>query len=110
MGVGDVEQGVGWGGLARNVPWFSSTSCLGPHCSKCVEGSLVNNGPVNVFTIYWGPEEYLLAWGKLWESTSSVGLMKLGTLCLLVGGEVVSDSLHIYWLAGSTRVVECPIA
>ena len=42
--------------------------------------SLVNNGPRDVLTIYWGPEEYLLAWGELWASMSSVGLIELGTL------------------------------
>ena len=71
--------------------------------------SLIDNGPRDVFTIYLGPEEYLLAWGGPWESMSSMDLIKLSTLCLLVGEEVVSDSLHIYWLAGSTRVLECPI-
>ena len=28
-------------------------------------GSLVNDGPRDVVTIYWGPEEYFLAWGEL---------------------------------------------
>ena len=62
----------------------------------------------DIFTICWGPGEYLLAWGEFWESTNSMDLIKLGTLCLLVR-EVVSDSLYIDWMAGSTRVLEHPI-
>ena len=72
-------------------------------------GILVDDSPRDVFSIYWGPEEYLLASGELWESMSSMGLIKLGTLCLLVREEVVSDSLHFDWLAGSTGVLEHPI-
>ena len=30
-------------------------------------------------------------------------LIELGTLCMLAREEVVSDSLHIDWLAGSTE-------
>ena len=71
--------------------------------------SLVNNGPRDIFTIYQRPEEYLLAWGEFWESMNSMGLIKLGTLCLLVREEVVSDSLHIDWLAVSTGAMEHPI-
>ena len=39
---------------------------------------------------------------------SSVGLVKLGTLALLVREEVVSDSPHVDWLGGRTRALEHP--
>ena len=72
-------------------------------------GSLVDDGPRDIFTIYWGPEEYLLAWGEFWENMNFLGLVKLGTLCLLVREGLVSDSLQIDWLAGSIRALEHPI-
>ena len=34
---------------------------LGLYVVAVQHGSLVNDGPGEVFTIYWGPEEYLLA-------------------------------------------------
>ena len=79
------------------------------HIVAMWHGSLVNDGLRDIFTINWGPEEYLLAWGEFWKSTNSMGPVKLGTMCLLVREEVVSDSLHIDWLAGSTRKLEHPI-
>ena len=82
---------------------------LGLYVVTAQHGSLVNDGPRNVFTIYQGPQEYLLACGELWESTSSMGRVELCVLCLFVGKEAVSHSLHIHWLARSTRMLEHPI-
>ena len=79
---------------------------LGLYMVAAWHSSLVDDGPGHIFTIYQGPEEYLLPWCEFWESTNSVGFIKLG---MLVREEVVSDSLHNDRLAGSTRVLECPI-
>ena len=96
MGVGDIVQGVGWGGLAISVPWFFGTSCLGSYVVAAWHGSLIDDGPGDVLTINWGPREHFLAWSELWESINSVGLVELCALCLFVGEEVVSHSLHIH--------------
>ena len=79
---------------------------LGPYIVAAWHSSLVSDGPRDIFTIYQGHEESLLAWGELWESMSLMGLIKLRALCLLVKEGVVSDSLHIYWLAQSTGALE----
>ena len=71
--------------------------------------SLVNYGPRDVLAIYWGPEEHFLAWGELGESMSSMVIVELCALCLLVGEEVVSHSLHVHWLNRSTGALECPV-
>ena len=82
---------------------------LGLYVVAAWHSSLVNDGPRYIFTIYQGPEEYLLPWGEFWESKNSMGFIELGTLCLFAREEVVSDSLHTDWLAGSTGALEHPI-
>ena len=82
---------------------------LGLYIVATWHGSLIDDCPRDVLAVYQGPEEHFLAWGELWESTSSMGLVELCALCLFAGEEVVSYSLHIHWLARSTRVLECPI-
>ena len=71
--------------------------------------SPINDGPVDVFSICWGSEEYLLAWAELRNGSSSVGLVKLGTLTLLAREEVVLDSLNVDWLGGFTWALKHPI-
>ena len=82
---------------------------LGLYVVAVQHGSLVDDGLGDIFTIYWGPEEYLLSQDEFWESMNSMGIIKLGTLCLLVIEKVVLDCLHIDWLAGSTGVLNYPI-
>ena len=72
-------------------------------------GSFVSDGPRDVLTICWGPEEHFLAWGELWESTNFMGLVELYPLCLFVREEIVSHSIHVHWLTGSTRALECSV-
>ena len=59
------------------------------------------------------PEMYSLSTRDLkstsWAWVNIVGLVELCAMCLFVGGEAVSHSLHIHWLARSTRVLECPV-
>ena len=50
---------------------------LGLHKVTRQCGSLVSYVPWYVLTVDRGPEENLLAWGKLRKGTSSVGLVKL---------------------------------
>ena len=74
-------------------------------------GGLIDNGPGDIFTIYQGPEEYLLAWGELWETMSYVGLIEQGTVCLLAGREgSLGFSQHllagwVYWGPGTSYCV-----
>ena len=82
---------------------------LGLYVVTAQHSNLVNDGPRDVLTIYQGPEEHFLAWGKLWESMSSMGLIEMCALCLFVEEEVVSQFFHIHWLARSTGVLECPV-
>ena len=80
-------------------------STLGLYNVAVQFSSPVNDSPGNLFSICWGPEQYLLAWTELRKGMSSVGLVKLGTLILFAREEVVSDSLHVAWLGGLTRAL-----
>ena len=71
---------------------------LGLYVVTAQHGSLIDDGPRNVFTVYWGPEEHFLALGELWESTSSMGLVEL-VLCAICGRRG-SLSLSPYSLLG----------
>ena len=122
MGLGlGMQDMLGWGcqgrhccccagGVRLEVDWpqmFPGPMvplALGLYIVTAWHGSLIDNGPGDVFAVDWGTEEHFLAWGGLWESISSMGLVELCALCLFAGEEVVSYSLHIHWLARSTRV------
>ena len=102
-------RGVGLGDWPQVFPCSMISLALGLYVVSVWCSSLVNDSLRDVFTIYWGPEEHFVAWGELWESMSSMGLVELCSLCLFVGEEVISDTLHVHWLAGSTRALEGPV-
>ena len=52
MGLGNI----GWCGLATNVPCSLVPLALGLYIVAVWHGSLVDDGPRDIFTIYQGPE------------------------------------------------------
>ena len=85
LGVGDIVQ---WGRVGLDWPQVFPSSmvplALGLYIVTVQHGRLSNDGPSDVPTIYWGPEEHFLDQGGLWESMSSMGLIELHALCLFV--------------------------
>ena len=102
-------SGVGWVGWLQVFSGSMVPLALGLYTVAVWHGSLIDDGPRDIFAIYWGSKEHLLAWGELWESMSSMGLVEFCALCLFVGEEAVSHSLHVHWLARSTWALDCPV-